>query len=412
MTKNEEKSQPFADDTLSCAALVVAAGRGRRAGGDIPKQYQPIAGKPLLRLTVETLRRLRPDMPIAVVYNPADADAYHAAVAGVAGLLPPIAGGAERQDSVRLGLEALASHSPDIVYVHDAARPFLTAAVLDRLDGALLDGAACALPALPVVDTLKRQSETGLTTLDRAGLLRAQTPQAARYGDLLAAHQQHRARAVTDDAALMELAGHAVTTVTGSESLFKVTGPRDFQKAETYVMMQLADIRTATGFDVHRFAPGNSVRLCGVDIAHTASLKGHSDADVGMHALTDALFAALVDGDIGAHFPPTDDTWKDRDSADFLDYACVRLRDRGGVITHASVTMICERPKIGPHRNAMRQHLADIMAVDISRVSIQATTTETLGFTGRSEGIAAQASVTIRLPFDGLSDGPRDGRTD
>ncbi len=400
MTKNTAKSQPPNGRASDTAVLIVAAGSGSRAGGDIPKQYQFLAGRPVLAHTVAQIRRAMPDALIQVVIGENQQALYAAALPDGDTLLPPVIGGDSRQASVLRGLEALAEHTPKWVFVHDAARPFVSAAVIARLRAALEAGADCALPALAVVDTLKKQGAHGaLSTVDRSGLFRAQTPQAADFDALWTAHKAHANSEHTDDAALMEAAGHSVSLVTGDPALFKITTPEDFAAAEAHILSALGDIRTATGFDVHRFEAGDHVRLCGVDVPHSAKLKGHSDADVGMHALTDALYSALCAGDIGAHFPPSDDQYRHMDSATFLTHAASMVAARGGVVAHAAVTLICERPKIGPYRDAMRARLAGVLGIGIDRVSVQATTTEKLGFTGRGEGIAAQASVTIRLPL-------------
>lgn len=388
---------------MTTAALIVAAGRGTRAGGEKPKQYQVLGGKPLLRHSIEALLGHGAIARVAVVIHPDDSGAYEQAVAGLAGhprLAAPCLGGAARQDSVRLGLEALAHDLPAEVLIHDAARPFLQHVYIDRLL-AMLKQAPGAVLAIPVVDTLKRDdSGFARSGVERQGLWRVQTPQAFRFSDILTAHRQSAGLALTDDAAVAERAGLAVRLVPGSEENFKVTEPEDFVRAERQLMMTLGDIRTGQGFDVHAFSdePGRKLTIGGLVIPHERGLAGHSDADVALHALTDAILGALGDGDIGQHFPPSDARWKNADSAAFLQHAVSLLTARGGMLAHADVTIICEAPKIGPHRDAMRARIAAITGVAVDRISVKATTTEQLGFTGRREGIAAQAVATIRLP--------------
>ncbi|MFN4310655.1 MAG: bifunctional 2-C-methyl-D-erythritol 4-phosphate cytidylyltransferase/2-C-methyl-D-erythritol 2,4-cyclodiphosphate synthase [Ferrovibrio sp.] len=388
---------------MTVIALIVAAGRGSRAGGEKPKQYQMLGGKPLLRHSIDAFLAHGAIARVMVVIHPGDVEEYRAATKGLEEsqrLMPPCLGGAARQDSVRLGLEALAQDQPLSVLIHDAARPFLRQ---DRIDALLemLKQAPGAILAIPVVDTLKRDGQ-GLARsgAERQGLWRAQTPQAFRFNDILIAHRQSAGLALTDDAAVAEHAGLGVRLVPGEEENFKVTEPADFARAERQLMMQLADIRTGQGFDVHAFSdqPGRKLMIGGIEIAHERGLAGHSDADVALHALTDAILGALADGDIGQHFPPSDARWKNADSAAFLRHAAERVVQRGGVIAHCDVTIICEAPKIGPHRDAIRVRIAGILGIAADRVSVKATTTEKLGFTGRREGIAAQAIATIRLP--------------
>jgi 2-C-methyl-D-erythritol 4-phosphate cytidylyltransferase/2-C-methyl-D-erythritol 2,4-cyclodiphosphate synthase len=388
---------------MTTAALIVAAGRGTRAGGNKPKQYQMLGGKPLLRHSMETLLSHGAIARVAVVIHPDDSAAYQEAAKGLDDhpkLAPPCLGGAARQDSVRLGLEALARDEPSEVLIHDAARPFLRHIHIDRLI-AVLKQAPAAVLAIPVVDTLKRE-DAGFVHggVERQGLWRVQTPQAFRFSDILTAHRQSAGLALTDDAAVAERAGLAVKLVPGAEENFKVTEPEDFARAERQLLLQLADIRTGQGFDVHAFSdePGRKLTIGGLVIAHERGLAGHSDADVALHALTDAILGALGAGDIGQHFPPSDARWKNADSAAFLRHAVSMLTDRGGMLAHADLTIICEAPKIGPHRAAMRARIAEIVGIAVDRISVKATTTEQLGFTGRREGIAAQAVATIRLP--------------
>ncbi|HWI26139.1 MAG TPA: bifunctional 2-C-methyl-D-erythritol 4-phosphate cytidylyltransferase/2-C-methyl-D-erythritol 2,4-cyclodiphosphate synthase [Stellaceae bacterium] len=381
----------------SCIALVVAAGRGTRLGGPLPKQYLPLAGKPVLRYSLETLARHPGIAAVRVVFNPDDASHYAKAAQGL-DLLAPVPGGAARQESVRLGLESLAARPPRRVLIHDGARPFLDGATIDRVLAGLGE-APGAIPALPLKDTVKRGAGGSIVeTLDRAQLWRAQTPQGFDYAGILAAHRAASGSDLSDDAAVAERAGLAVRLVAGSEANFKVTTSEDMQQAERLLLARQGDIRTGQGFDVHAFGPGERVWLCGIELPHERGLVGHSDADVGLHALTDALLGALGAGDIGEHFPPSDPRWRGAASHRFLRHAADLVASAGGSIAHVDVTLICERPKIGPHRAAMVARIAEILALDPRRVSVKATTTEKLGFTGRGEGIAAQAIATLRLP--------------
>ena len=381
---------------MSVIALVVAAGRGFRAGGDVPKQYRQVGGAALLRHAVERLQRHPGISAVRVVINPADRDLYDAAVAGLA-IDDPIAGGATRQASARAGLEALAADPPDIVLVHDAARAFapdgLVSALLKALDDPANDG---AVPGLGVVDSLRRGTDHYASSVDREGLWRVQTPQAFRYPALLTAHRDTLDGA-TDELAIAMTAGLRVAITPGDERAFKVTEPADFAKAEAMLAPPTSS-RAASGFDVHRFGPGDHVWLCGVRIPHGQGLIGHSDADAGLHALTDALLGTIAAGDIGDHFPPNDPQWRGAASDLFLAHAAALVRAAGGIIDHVDVTLICERPKIGPHRDAMRARIAVILDIATARVSVKATTTELLGFTGRGEGLAAQAIASVRLP--------------
>ena len=324
---------------------------------------------------------------------------YDAAVAGLPKLLPPIAGGASRQDSVLNGLERLAGESPDLVLIHDAARPFIDAGTITRTIAAL-DEQKAVLVAVPVVDTIKRGTGGKVgDTVDRRDLWRAQTPQAFHFRDILAAHRRFAGRELTDDAALAEAAGIPVSFVLGTERNFKVTTAEDMERAEQMIGggVQM-EFRTANGFDVHKLIKGDGVTMCGVRIPCEFALEGHSDADVGLHALTDAVLGAIGAKDIGAHFPPSDPKWRGAESWKFLDHAAKLVRERGGRIAHCDVTIICERPKVGPHRDAMVARVAEILNIAADRVSVKATTTEKLGFTGRGEGIAAQATATVALP--------------
>ncbi len=380
----------------SCIALVVAAGRGTRLGGARPKQYQLLAGRALLRYSLETLAAHPGIAHARVVFHPEDRDLYEEAVSGLT-LLPPVAGGAARQDSVRLGLESLAEWAPERVLIHDAARPFVDRGVIDRVLAAL-NAAPGAIPALPVSDTVKRGADGVIVaTLDRTALYRAQTPQGFHYCAILAAHRAASGEELSDDAAVAERAGLAVRLVAGSEDNLKVTRPEDFSHAERLIAAG-GDYRTGQGFDVHAFGPGDHIWLCGVQVPHDRGLVGHSDADVGLHALTDAILGALGAGDIGMHFPPSDERWRNAPSHLFLRHAAELVQQARGSIIHVDITVICEQPRIGPHRAAMVARVAEILGLAPSRVSVKATTTEKLGFTGRGEGMAAQAVATLRLP--------------
>jgi 2-C-methyl-D-erythritol 4-phosphate cytidylyltransferase / 2-C-methyl-D-erythritol 2,4-cyclodiphosphate synthase len=376
-------------------ALVLAAGKGTRLPGAVPKQYRDLGGEPVLRRTLRAFAGHARIDAVRVVYDPADADLYAAAARGLP-LLDPVAGGRERQDSVRRGLESLEALKPKRVLIHDGARPFASVDLIDRMIAALDDSQA-AIAAIPVTDTLWREADKAADTLvPRDKLWRAQTPQAFRYADILAAHRAAEGSALTDDAAVARHAGMKVSLVMASDANFKITTEEDLARASREFLR--GDIRNGTGFDVHKFGPGDGVWLCGVKVPHDAGLDGHSDADVGLHALTDALLGAICEADIGAHFPPSDPQWRGAASDRFLAHAAKLVRARGGEIRHVDVTLICERPKVGPHRDAMRARIAEILAIEISRVSVKATTTEGLGFTGRREGIAAQAAATVALP--------------
>ncbi len=377
------------------AVLIVAAGKGERAGTSLPKQYESLGGQPMLRRTVAAFA----GYPVQVVIGPGQEALAAAALQGLA-LPSPVTGGATRQESVRKGLEALASFfgpegSPDFVLIHDAARPLVSTQVIGAVVTALENGADGALPMVAASDTLRRRGADGRWTLvSRDNLWRAQTPQGFVYDRILKAHRAHAQEQVTDDVALAELAGMTVAMVEGEEKNLKVTRKEDFALAET---MLGGDVRTATGYDVHKFTDGDHIWLCGLKVPHSQGLEGHSDADVGLHAITDALLGCIGEGDIGMHFPPTDERWRGAASWKFLDHAAALVRTRGGIISHVDVTLICERPKVGPHRDAMKAKIAEILKIELSRVSVKATTTEGLGFTGRREGIAAQAIATIKL---------------
>lgn len=374
-------------------ALIVAAGRGERIGS-APKQYLPLAGKALLAHSVDALLAHPGIDSVQVVIGAGQEEAYRAAI-GERPLPPPVTGGATRRDSVLNGLAAV----PDAarVLIHDAARPFLPAAVVDRLLAAL-ETAQAAVPVLAVADSLAHGGPSLGDAVPRDGLVRVQTPQAFRYDTILRAHAAWPTeREATDDAQVARAAGITVATVAGDAALEKVTWKEDFGAAETRLAARLVS-RTGLGFDVHAFADGDGVRLGGIDIAHSRALAGHSDADVALHALTDALLGAIAAGDIGSHFPPSDPRWRGVDSGVFLAHARDLVSERGGRIDHVDLTIICEAPRIGPHRDSIRARLAALLRVPEARISIKATTTERLGFTGRGEGIAAQAVATVRLP--------------
>lgn len=369
---------------MTTAVIIVAAGRGSRAGGDLPKQWQALAGQSVLSRTVAAFAGMRR----VVVIHPDDRDR---AARLEADLVP---GGSSRTASVRAALEALAGSGVSRVLIHDGARPLVAGALIGRVLAAL-DQSPGAAPALPVTDALWIGVEGDVAgTRDREGLFRAQTPQGFHFDAILAAYRAHPGDAA-DDVAVARSAGLPVAIVAGDEDNLKLTWPGDFARAEAILRGRDMDVRVGNGFDVHAFCPGSQVWLCGVSVPHDRGLLGHSDADVGMHALTDALYGALAEGDIGQHFPPSDPQWKGAASAIFLAHAMGRVAARGLTLANCDVTLICERPKIGPHAAAMRATLAAIMGVGADRVSVKATTSERLGFTGREEGIAAMATATL-----------------
>ena len=370
---------------MRTTAILVAAGRGSRAGGDQPKQWQDLSGAPVITHTVRAFAGQVDDI-ILVLH--AD-DLHRATDMG----LPAVAGGATRDASVRAGLEALADDPPDYVLIHDAARPLVGADLIARVIAAL-DSHTGAAPALPVTDALWTGADHLVTgTQDRSGLFRAQTPQGFHYHAILSAHRAYDGTAA-DDVEVARAAGLDVAIVAGADDNLKITHAADFARAAK-LMGQTMDMRTGNGFDVHRFGPGDHVMLCGVAIPHARGLQGHSDADVGLHTITDAIYGALARGDIGQHFPPTDPQWKGVESHVFLRHAVELAREMGFAITHIDCTLICEFPKIGPHAATMRARVADITGLDLDRISIKATTSERLGFTGRGEGIAAMATATL-----------------
>jgi len=384
------------------AAVVVAAGRGVRAGGGGPKQYRQIGGEPVIRASLRALLGHPSIALVQPVIHPDDRALFDAASAGLA-VLEPVPGGATRQASVHAGLEALRPRAPDLVLVHDAARPFASPALIAR---GIAAARACgaAIPALPVADTVKTVDSDGAVTgtIDRAQLRLVQTPQAFSFAILLDAHQRAHAAGredFTDDAALAEWAGIKVGTFEGEAGNVKLTTADDFLRVGTAELAALADVRTGSGYDVHAFAEGDHVTLGGVRIPHKRGLSGHSDADVVLHALVDAILGALADGDIGVHFPPSDPQWRGASSDRFLAFAIERLHARGGRIAHLDVNVICEAPRIGPHRDAIRTRIAEIVGISVARVAVKATTSEKMGFTGRGEGLAAFATATIRLPW-------------
>lgn len=385
------------------AAIIVAAGRGLRAGAGGPKQFRTIGGQTVLARAMAPFCTHPQVAAVQPVRNPDDADIFPQA-AGDLRYETPVDGGATRQISVRAGLEALVKHAPDIVLIHDAARAFVSEAVISRaIDAALVTGAA--IPVVLVTDTVKLVSDNGAVeaTPSRAHLRIAQTPQAFRFDAILEAHRRaaHEGRDdFTDDSALAEWAGLTVATFEGDVANMKLTTPEDFAREEARLGAMLGDIRTGTGYDVHALTDGDHLMLCGVRVPFNRGFLAHSDGDVGLHAIVDAILGALADGDIGSHFPPSDPKWKGAPSDQFLAYAVDLVKQRGGRIAHLEVTMICEAPKIGPLREAMRTRISEITGVPTSRVAVKATTSERLGFTGRQEGIAATASATIRLPWD------------
>jgi len=379
-------------------ALIVAAGRGLRLPGDRPKQYRQLAGCPVLRWSVGSFLAHPAVDRVQIVFNREDAALYHGAVADL-DLPSPVEGGETRQDSVRIGLNAISDFAPAKVLIHDGARPIVPPALIGRVVTAL-EGNPAVIPALPVNDTLKRASGGVIAaTVDRADLWRAQTPQGFRFDAILEAHRTASGDH-TDDAAVAEAAGIPVALVDGAEENIKITSEDDLARAGRW-LAAASETRVGSGFDVHRFGPGDSVRLAGISIAHDQALIGHSDADVVLHAVTDAILGAIGAGDIGEHFPPSDPAWRDADSRQFLLHAVELMAARNGRIAHLDVTVICERPKISPHRAAMVASLAGMLGLAADRVSIKATTTEGLGFTGRGEGIAVQATATLALPANG-----------
>ncbi|HVV78152.1 MAG TPA: bifunctional 2-C-methyl-D-erythritol 4-phosphate cytidylyltransferase/2-C-methyl-D-erythritol 2,4-cyclodiphosphate synthase [Pseudolabrys sp.] len=381
------------------AALIVAAGRGLRAGGTEPKQFRALAGQSALRMSLRAFAEHPEVGMVQPVIHADDETRYAQEIAGLS-LLPAASGRATRQGSVLAGLEALASTAPDIVLVHDAARPFASPSLISRSIAAASQFGA-AIPALEVTDAVKLVdgADAIAESIERSRVRLVQTPQAFKFAPLYDAHRKAAAAGrddFPDDAALAQWAGMKVNVFKGEHSNIKLTTPDDFVRAETRM---LRDVRTGTGIDVHAFAPGDHVTLGGMPIPHDRALSGHSDADVVLHALVDAILGALADGDIGVHFPPSDQQWRGAASDRFVQFAMDRLAKRGGRISHIDINIVCESPKIGPHRDAMRARVAELCAVNVDRVAIKATTSEGLGFTGRGEGIAAFVTATVRLPF-------------
>jgi len=389
---------------MTTAVIIVAAGAGMRAGGEVPKQYQRIGGEAVLRHTVRVFQQHADVDHIVIVIGENHDELYFRAVSDV-DLPAPVRGGATRQESVFNGLNAVASLNPDIVLIHDAARPFVATETISAVIETTSRYPGC-IPAIAVADTLKREKDGIIVeTVDRSGLWGAQTPQGFRFDAILAAHSaaaRSSRNDFTDDASIAEWAGLNVAIIPGTPENYKITTTSDLHHADdrlsTGKTNMLSDIRVGHGYDVHAFEDGDHVILCGLKIPHTRKLKGHSDADVGLHTLTDAILGALCEGDIGKHFPPTEDKWEGASSDIFLTHAAKLVADRGGQISHVDLTLICQAPKMRPHVDAMRENVARIIGVDVSRVSVKATTTEWLGFTGREEGIAATATATIRLP--------------
>ena len=372
----------------SLTAVIVAAGRGTRAGSDVPKQWRKLAGRSVAEWTVSRFAAHPAGIGVVLVIHPDDADIC--AAQDLPAVVRVVHGGADRAASVRAGLAACPE---GIVLIHDVARPCVTPEVISAvIEGVRTHGAAA--PALAVTDALWRGEETVDGTQDREGLWRAQTPQGFDLGSILAAHEAFDG-VPADDVEVARAAGIDVAIVAGDEANLKITGPEDFARAEALLKGREMDIRVGNGFDVHRFGPGDQVWLCGVSLPHDRGLQGHSDADVALHTVTDAIYGALAEGDIGTHFPPSEPEWKGAESHIFLSHAVELAAEKGFVISNADLTLMCERPKIGPVAGAMRARLAELLRIEVGRVSVKATTTERLGFTGREEGIAAMATVTL-----------------
>jgi 2-C-methyl-D-erythritol 4-phosphate cytidylyltransferase/2-C-methyl-D-erythritol 2,4-cyclodiphosphate synthase len=388
---------------MEFAAVVVAGGGGSRAGTGVPKQYRLLRGEPVLRHSLQLFTDHREIGAVQAVIRHKDVADYARASARLPKCLPAVPGGTTRQASVLAGLERLVPTAPRFVLVHDAARPFADSVLVDRAIASVRRHGA-SIPAVPVSDTIKRVDAAGriVANIERSELRAVQTPQAFPFDVLLSAHRLAASEGrhdFTDDAALMEWAGVPVATFEGSPLNTKLTTPEDFERAYAYTAHTLGDIRTGSGYDVHAFKDGDHVTLGGVRIPHNKMLAGHSDADVLLHAITDAILGAIGDGDIGHHFPPSEQEWRGADSAAFVQFAVERVRARGGMIAHIDGTLICEAPKIGPHRETMRAKIAEICGIEKDRVGVQATTNEGLGFIGRGEGIAAMATATVRLPW-------------
>ena len=388
------------------AVLVVAAGSGQRAGGGIPKQFRPIGGMPVLARTLKAFCDFGFKSIIPVIGDQQDAAFYQAiqflTAEQRAQISAPVIGGASRQQSVLQGLKALQASQPQYVLIHDGARAFTPASLIEGVAAALNQHTG-VIPALAIIDTVKQVTPSGqiVSTLDRATLRTVQTPQGFKYQTILAAHQaatDHNIQNLTDDASVAEWAGQQVFVIDGAPENIKITTPEDFAAAERMILRSLDDIRVGQGYDVHSFEPGDHIWLGGIKIPHSAKLNGHSDSDVLLHAITDAILGALGDGDIGVHFPPSQEKWRGVASKIFLADAVARVHTRGGMIAHLDGTLVCEAPKIGPHREAMRAEIASIAGIALDRVGLKATTSEKLGFVGRGEGIVAYATATVRLP--------------
>jgi 2-C-methyl-D-erythritol 4-phosphate cytidylyltransferase/2-C-methyl-D-erythritol 2,4-cyclodiphosphate synthase len=402
--------EPSMPASAKTSLIIVAAGRGERLGAQIPKQYRLLAGRPLLCSTVEALARAHDFCATTIVIHAADAARYAKMTAALdpacaATLGPPAFGGVTRQESALAGLDAQAEAEPDLVLIHDGARPFPSRGLIERSIAAAAEYGAAA-PGAPVTDTIKQVDASGFVAAspDRALLRALQTPQSFKFDLIRNAHRDAAAARVsglTDDTAVAQWAGAKVFLFAGDPANVKITTAHDLAAAEQRLFAAAADIRVGQGFDVHAFGEGDHVWLGGVRIAHQRALIGHSDADVVLHAMTDALLGAIADGDIGAHFPPGDPRWRGADSALFLADSAQRVRAQGGIIAHIDATLICEAPKVGPHREAMRARIAEILGIEMGRVAVKATTSERLGFTGRGEGIACTSNATIRLPVRG-----------
>lgn len=383
--------------TIKNAAIIVAAGRGQRVGGEIPKQYLKIDGVSILRRTLDTFLESDHIDYLQLIIHPDDKDLYEECICDL-DLPSPVEGGDTRQQSVLNGIRALRELKPKNVFIHDAARPFVSEYLIESLATAV-DKVSAVIPALKVTDTIKYMTNDHINnTIDRNYLYRAQTPQVFDFATILEAHEKSKEQNLSDDSAIAEQNGIKVYIVEGSEQNFKITTEEDLRKAEMMTETTYTDVRVGYGVDVHAFEDGSSVTLGGIAIPHNKRLKGHSDADVALHAITDAILGAMAKGDIGEHFPPNDDKWKGASSDIFLKHAAGFVNEADGVIANIDLTIICEEPKVGPHRDLIRDKISEIIDLDIARVSVKATTTEKLGFTGNGEGIMAQAVATIRLP--------------
>ena len=386
-------------EPLDCVALVVAAGRGERFGGDIPKQYINLNGITLLRRSLEVLISNHHIQNIKVVIHPDDIEFYNEATEGL-NILDPVFGADQRQESVRLGLQSFKQINPHYVLIHDAVRPFLTNDTIDALLTSLETQQLAVIPGLPVKDSLKRAKNNRIiTSVDRTDMWQAQTPQGFNYKAIMEAHKSMIGLNLTDDAAVAEKNGISVEVIEGSSVNFKVTTPRDFERGKDYLNFgtKIKSTRVGIGYDVHGFKSGKSLTLCGIKIPFNKSLKGHSDADVAMHALTDALLGTISAGDIGLIFPPTDPQWKNSSSKIFLEYARDEIKQLNGKIINVDLTIICEKPKINKFRDQMQKNIAKVLNISTKQVNIKATTTERLGFTGREEGIATQAIAGVQI---------------